>query len=311
MLTQKTSIYALAVAAGLTLCLAPQPSFAQTAADWAKLDKEFPLKPVVVVPAPAPPVVVLPAPAPPPPTVNINTGGQSGFSTPPTTTTTGATVPELSWWEKLKLRVKLMAIMFANAVSSSKEEVKTEQSKVEQPKTISEPAPVIKTAAVPEKTVDLKTVEMKHQVVETLMPKATEKLVSIEAPKPAELNLNTVEHVKAKGNELVDTQTPKPTTKLVPTEVQKAELNLNTVESLKAKSNEPVNTLTLKSTAKVLSIETPKAKTSTPLRATVTTVSHLEVSHPTVNIVRPVVNVPRPTINIPHPTINIPVMIRR
>jgi hypothetical protein len=81
---------------------------------------------------------------------------------------------------------------------------------------------------------------------------------------------------------------------------------------MKAKNKESAAVLTPKFTTKLLSLEPPKAKTSPVLRATVTTtVGPLQISHPTVNLVRPIVNVTHPTINIPHPTINIPVIVRR
>jgi len=122
-----------------------------------------------------------------------------------------------------------------------------------------------------------------------------------DAAKPAEINLNTVENIKAKINEPVDAPTViKPGMKLVPTGAPKpAEINLNTVESVKAKANELVVPTTNKPTTKIVSSEVTKVQISTALRPTVTTFSHLTVS------------VPRPTINVPRPTINIPVVVRR
>jgi hypothetical protein len=275
MLTQKTSITVLALAAGLTLCLAPQIASADDSiappgssmGGWmspgspgGQMEKHLD----DVIAAGGTKKVVLPSPSPAPtPELPV-----TPTSTAPAKTTTGDPVPQLPWYEELALRAKMMAIMVWSSISSSKEEVKTEQSKVEQPKTAAEPAPVIKTTAVPEKTVNLKTVEMKHEVVEILAPQPTTKLVLPEASKPAELNLNTVENIKEKGKEAIDTPAPKATTKLV-------------------------------------TLEAPKAKIVPVLKATTT------VIHPTVSIVHPVVNVPHPTINIPHPTINIPVIVRR
>jgi hypothetical protein len=307
MLTTKTSIYALAAIAGLSIGFAPQASFAQNAGaatagqaihDYVeKQDADFKQLDKFNHPTPAP------SPTPAPTGGSSSTGGTSGFVTPPAQTTA---TPELSWWEKLKLAAKVAWIM---ATSSSKEESKNTPSKVEQSKTSAQPT-IIKTAAATElKTVELKTAALKTEALQVFTTTSATKLVAPEVQKPAEINLNAVEQLKAKFNESTETLTPRPATKLVLPEAHKpAEINLNAVEQLKAKFNESTETLTPRPAAKLVSLDDAKAKTVPALRM-VTTVSRIEVSRPTVNVARVVPNLPRPVVVVPH--INIPVVAVR
>lgn len=198
------------------------------------------------------------------------------------------------------------------------------------------------------KTVDLKNVARKSEAVDMLTSRPAAKLVlTTDAPKPAEINLNTVENIKARINEPLDAPAAiKPAAKLVlpATDAPKqAELNLNTVENIKPKRDEPVETLMPKSTTKTApttdapkqaelnlnTVEKIKAKsnelvvpttpkptakivsTETP-RAGTSTVLRPTVTTTVsrIEVSRPMVNV-HPTINIPRPTINIPVVVRR
>ena len=212
MLTLKTSIFAVALAAGLALSFVPQPSFAQTRPGWVDpdspagqilddvdktnkalddLDKSF---------HPKPKKAVLPQPAPPP------------------------APPPKSFWDKV------YDFFFGSAAT---------------------PKDKLEAAAL--KTVDLKNVARKSEAVDMLTSRPAAKLVpTTDAPKPAEINLNTVENIKARINEPLDIPMAiKPTAKLAPTDAPKqAELNLNTVENIKPKRDEPVETLTPKSTTK-------------------------------------------------------------
>ena len=304
MLTLKTSIFAVALAAGLALSFVPQPSFAQTRPGW--VDPDSPagqflddvdktnkgLDDVDKAFRPKPKKAVLPQPAPPP------------------------APPPKSFWDKV------YDFFFGSAAT-----------------------PKARLEAAELKSVDLKNVARKSEAVDMLTSRPTGKLGLTDAPKPAEINLNTVENIKPKSDVPVDTLTLRPTAKLVPTDAPKpAEINLNTVDNIKAKVNEPLDApsaikptaklvpttdapkraelnlnavenvkakakelvlpTTPKPTAKIVSTETTRAGTSTVLRPTVTTtVSRLEINRPMVNV--------HPTINIPRPTINIPVVVRR
>jgi len=104
---------------------------------------------------------------------------------------------------------------------------------------------------------------------EALAPTTPLKLVTPGAHKPAELNLNTVEPMKAKIKEQVEIPAPKPTTKLVLT-------------------------------------DTIKARTEAAPRATVNVVTRFEANRPIVNVAHVAANIPRPAVNIPHPVINVP-----
>ncbi|HSY55946.1 MAG TPA: hypothetical protein VK834_05840 [Bradyrhizobium sp.] len=307
MLTLKTSVAALAVAAGLTLCLAPHTAFADDAPtgssmggvaspdspvgqmekhldDIKKADAKLNPPKKVVVPPPAPP-------APPP-----SPGVLDRFFHWIDVTFLGGVEDEAKAQKEHNAAVDKLV---EERRKAAEEQKKLEQQKTELHKTAVAPAEL--------KNVELKTVEAKK--IETIeIPAATKpatKIVLPDAPKPAEINLNTVENIKAKINEPVDVPAAtKPVMKIVPTDTPKpAEINLNTVEKLKAMSNESVDVLTPKSTKKLVPTEVTKVKISTPLRPTETTVSHLEVSRPMVNV--------HPTINIPRPTINIPVVVRR
>ncbi len=316
----KTSISILALAAGLTIGFAPSTSFAQSAgaatagqniADYVNkqtsdinaINKAFPQPGATPAPAPAP----SPQPAP------SASSGPSGFPTTPTTTTTttttGATAPEPTWWESLKLKVKLMAIMLSSAVSSSKEEAKVPP-KVEQPKTTAEaPHTTSKAALVLEsKTFELKTAAVKTEAAEVLTSAGPLKLVTPGAQKPVELNLNTVEPMKLKIKEQAEALTPTTPLKLVTPGAHKpAELNLNTVEPMKAKIKEQVETPAPKPTAtKLVLTDTIKAKTETAPRATVNVVTRFEANRPIVNVAHVAVNIPRPVVNIPHPVVTVP-----
>jgi hypothetical protein len=82
------------------------------------------------------------------------------------------------------------------------------------------------------------------------------------------------------------------------------ELKIVDLKNVETKNNRSDDILTHKSATKLVSFEAAKARTLTVPRVTVTTVSHIEVSRPTVNV-------PRPTINIPQPTIRIPTIAHR
>jgi hypothetical protein len=306
MLNLKTSVAVLAVAAGLTLCLAPHAAFAQDAPtgssmggfaspdspvgemekhldDIKKADAKLnPPKKVVVPPPTTPPIV-------PPPSTGILDGIWHWIDV----NILGGVEDEAKAQKEHNAAVDKLV--------EERRKAAEEQKKLEQ-----------KTTAVAPNSTELKTVELKNvetKKVEAIeIPAATKpttKIVLPDAPKPAEINLNTVENIKAKINEPVDVPTViKPTAKLVPTDTPKpAEINLNAAENVKAKSNELVVPSTAKPAAKIVSTEVTKVKISTPLRPAETTVSHLEVSRPMVNV--------HPTINIPRPTINIPVVVRR
>lgn len=91
--------------------------------------------------------------------------------------------------------------------------------------------------------------------------------------------------------------------------VQKAAAPTST--ELKTLERKTVETRTVapemrKSATSHVPTEAPKSRTETLPRTPVTTVSHMELSRPTVNVAHPTINVAHPTINVPHPTINIP-----